>query len=571
MVDSANHSQASSHFPLDPVSGAVLFEQEARRRDLHNSCSRLLMTGCRELDVEVLCGGFERGCVVGISAEESQGGEGGGVGLVLALQTLARRCVVRAAARQDVPTRAMVITTLSMGALLPLLRDVFRAQLAAAAAAVGGGGADKAGLLKRLLEGVQIARVFDIPGLWEVLGDLDRWVEEEEEEDQRHDQEDAVVRPEKLPSSSPLSDPPSSLPDEPPWETTNEAGATSRTTPPGHRDEIQDSEDEDEQGSSPLSRPGDASGLSSAGQPAPEHHHVPPSSSKTPPEDLPRQAPATPAVGSTPPIPTAALDSTEDRPQQDGLTSTSSSRCPEIIIITHMSHLLSTLFQQREKSTAHQTLQLLSSHIRYLTRAPEYGGPLVMLLNSTTSSDNSSNNPPGGAPNRPDRPPPPPPAAGDPSALAAAAPKNKTLDPSLRSIFNPPPLVAAAASGPSYYAYDTPPRSRQNKPSFGLVFTQLLDMHLLCTQVPKAKRDDAEEALYAAPAAATGVIPPTKKAVTIAHGWVVEALLDEIGVWEGRAAVVEGGRRRRSREQRWGAVEVRRDREGGVALADLFG
>lgn len=567
MVDSANHSQASSHFPLDPVSGAVLFEQEARRRDLHNSCGRLLTTGCRELDIEVLCGGFERGCVVGISAEESQGGEGGGVGLVLALQTLARRCVIRAAAQQDVPTRAMVITTLSMGALLPLLRDVFRAQLAAAA--VGGG--DKAGLLKRLLEGVQIARVFDIPGLWEVLGDLDRLVEEEEE-DQRHDQEDAVMRPEKLPSSSPLSDPPSSLPDEPPWETTNEAGATSRTTPPGHRDEIQDSEDEDEQGSSPLSRPGDASGLLSAGQPAPEHHHVPPSSSsKTPPADLPRQAPATPAVGPTPQIPTAA-HSTEGRPQQDGLASTSS-RCPEIIIITHMSHLLSTLFQQREKSTAHQTLQLLSSHIRHLTRAPEYGGPLVMLLNSTTSSDNNSN-PPGGAaaaPDRPDRPPPPPPAAGDPSA-PAAAPKNKTLDPSLRSIFNPPP--SAAASGPSYYAYDTPPRRsvRQNKPSFGLVFTQLLDMHLLCTQVPKAKRDNAEEALYAAPAAATGVIPPTKKAAAAvaAHGWVVEALLDEIGVWEGRAAVVEGGRRR-SREQRWGAVEVRRDREGGVALADLFG
>lgn len=552
MVDSANHSQASSHFPLDPVSGAVLFEQEARRRDLHNSCGRLLTTGCRELDVEVLCGGFERGCVVGISAEESQGGEGGGVGLVLALQTLARRCV-GAAAQQDVaPPRAMVITTLSMGALLPLLRDVFRGQLAAAA--VGGGG-DKTGLLKRLLEGVQIARVFDIPGLWEVLGDLNRLVEEEE--DQRHDQEDAVVRPEKLPSSSPLSDPPSSLPDEPPWETTKEAGATSRTTPPGHRDEIQDSEDEDGQGSSPLSRPGDASDLS-AGQP-PEHHHVPPSS-KTPPEDLPRQAPVTPAVGS-PQISTTA-HSTEGR-AQDG---TSTSRCPEIIIITHMSHLLSTLFQQREKSTAHQTLQLLSSHIRYLTRAPEYGGPLVMLLNSTTSSDNNNSNPPGGAaaPDRPDRPPPPPP--GDPSA-PAAAPKNKTLDPSLRSIFNPPP--SAAASGLGYYTYDKPPHSRRNKPSFGLLFTQLLDMHLLCTQVPKARRDDAE-ALYAAPAAAAGVLPPTKKAGTIAHGWVVEALLDEVGVWEGRAAVVEGGRKRRSREQRWGAVEVRRDR-GGVALADLFG
>lgn len=66
-------SQASSHFPLEPVSGATLFEQEVRRRDAlarRGTC----LTGCRELDDEVLLGGFERGCVVGISAEEEEMG-----------------------------------------------------------------------------------------------------------------------------------------------------------------------------------------------------------------------------------------------------------------------------------------------------------------------------------------------------------------------------------------------------------------------------------------------------------------------------------------------------------------
>lgn len=66
-------SQASSHSPLDPISGATLFEQEKKRRDELKARGNCL-TGCRELDHEVLLGGFERGCVVGISAEEEEVG-----------------------------------------------------------------------------------------------------------------------------------------------------------------------------------------------------------------------------------------------------------------------------------------------------------------------------------------------------------------------------------------------------------------------------------------------------------------------------------------------------------------
>lgn len=64
-------SQASSHFPLDPVDGLTLFEAEAARRD-RLSRKGNCMTGVRELDDDVLLGGFERGCVLGVSAEEEE-------------------------------------------------------------------------------------------------------------------------------------------------------------------------------------------------------------------------------------------------------------------------------------------------------------------------------------------------------------------------------------------------------------------------------------------------------------------------------------------------------------------
>ena len=66
-------SQASSHCPLDPVTGDVLFKQETARRDALRKKGNCL-TGCRELDEQVLLGGFERGCVVGSTAEEEEMG-----------------------------------------------------------------------------------------------------------------------------------------------------------------------------------------------------------------------------------------------------------------------------------------------------------------------------------------------------------------------------------------------------------------------------------------------------------------------------------------------------------------
>lgn len=71
MEDEPLASHASSHFSLDPVPGSVLLEQEVVRRDGLNQRGNIT-TGCRELDDGALLGGFERGCVVGLSAEDEE-------------------------------------------------------------------------------------------------------------------------------------------------------------------------------------------------------------------------------------------------------------------------------------------------------------------------------------------------------------------------------------------------------------------------------------------------------------------------------------------------------------------
>lgn len=59
--------------PLQPLSAALLLDHELARR---GSLSRKgnLTTGSAELDEHVLLGGFQRGSVVGISAEEDEMG-----------------------------------------------------------------------------------------------------------------------------------------------------------------------------------------------------------------------------------------------------------------------------------------------------------------------------------------------------------------------------------------------------------------------------------------------------------------------------------------------------------------
>ena len=73
LVGATASSQASSHFPLEPVTAATLAEAEGRRRRearARGACA----SGCAEVDDCLLLGGLERGCVVGVSAEEEDFG-----------------------------------------------------------------------------------------------------------------------------------------------------------------------------------------------------------------------------------------------------------------------------------------------------------------------------------------------------------------------------------------------------------------------------------------------------------------------------------------------------------------
>lgn len=397
-------------------------------------------------------------------------------------------------------------------------------------------------LLKQFLETISISRIFDISGLWEALEELNHLSSHDEpplkppnsqqaaeEKDnaasraastnERDEQGEASTA--EL-SSSPLSDPPSSLPDEMEF-----VEAEARMPTPVQRTEIADSEDEGDF-LSPLSQ------------------------SKASPE------PGTPASvvseehRSKDKVGVAKPDINQSKTQPD-------SRHPDIVLITHVSTILSSLFRLREKDTAHQTVQLLNSQLRYLSHSPDHGGPLIILLNSTTNSQegiSSTDKSPTPGQGRPSPPPPPP-----PEAINMRGP-NRSLDPTLRSIFNPPPLPTAGLG----YMDDTT-LSRRNKPSFGLIFAQMLDMHLLCTRVPRTRAD--AEALFAAQGQAGDGAIATGGALR--YGWVVEVLLDEVGVWE------EGegerrppwGARRASREQRWGAVDVMRDGDG-ARVVDAF-
>ncbi|KOS22558.1 hypothetical protein ESCO_002378 [Escovopsis weberi] len=186
---------------------------------------------------------------------------------------------------------------------------------------------------------------------------------------------------------------------------------------------------------------------------------------------------------------------------------------PDIVVITHFSAILTSLYTQRERSAAHDTLQRLAFRLRRLSRTLP-SQPLVLLLNSTDST-----NPDRHHGRRAGAPQPTSPEHGDGAGLPSP---RRAVDPTLRSVFAPPAPLSDR---------------RTNKPSFGMLFVQLLDLHLLCTRVPTAM---------------PGAAPR--------HVNVIEVLLDEMGLWEGK----RGGRM--SREQRWAAFDVQ-----GGRIVDMAG
>lgn len=227
----------------------------------------------------------------------------------------------------------------------------------------------------------------------------------------------------------------------------------------------------------------------------------------------------------------------------------SEARGPNVVVITHFGSLLTGLFAHRSSASAHQTVQLLSSHLRHLSRSLS-SSPLFLLLNSTASSPSTH-------------------GAGDSTttetrmsaaiANASSTRSQRPLDPTLRSIFNPPYMPVYGVRNQNETTASSS-LSRQNKPTFGLIFSQMLDMHILCTRVPKTDAD--ADIVY-------GLAPPAVAGAETEYATVVEVLLDEMGVWPSAAEREQereqggGGtaqrtrQKRRYREQRWCAVTVK--------------
>ncbi|KAF4928177.1 hypothetical protein CGCVW01_v002133 [Colletotrichum viniferum] len=526
-------SQASSHFPIEPVSADVLLRRETKRRDALKKRGPVRV-GCREVDEYVLMGGgLERGSVVGVSAESEQ------MGLMISLQAVATELC----GSEGEMSRAMVVTAQPPAAILPALRDAVKAELAARSVT----GAEVRGRLVSCLERVSITRVFDLEGLCEVLGDLDippgspvseaPLVPEPEVLLASQGQEEEVASPEPeritLPDLKPAYESPQRRP---------------------VRTEIADSEEEDDisdgkDGDVSDGKDNDINEEKDDEAPAPSSSEL---SDLSPPPSSMASMLATPDAAVVPEDkeesdshddPDAKQEEKPPTPREQPVDDQNRSRSPrrepepepsappDIILITHFSTLMTALFTGRDRASAHDGLQSLSAFLRYLSRSLS-SSPLIMLLNSTSSSKSKTLTEP---------PPMPPSEAPAPPDERSSSSSSKPLAATLRSVFNPPQLDI-----PGYAGHVA---ARRNKPTFGLVFAQLLDLHLLCTKVPRT-REDAER-LYAPPDRGDG-----GGGGSVRYTWVVEVLLDELGVWEEGAA--PGGRK--CREQRWTAVDVRAGR-----------
>lgn len=498
-----------------PVSAAALASVEKQRRDLVRGLG-LCRSGCEDLDNYVLlAGGFERGSVVGISAEDEDG-----VGVMVSFSDFIYMCVllicippqilcpiltkhgiandlssqlglqVLACSLLDsAAQKVQVITPKPPSTIVVLLKNAITAELKARSVS----NADEIATRRRdCLDRIMLSRVFDMDGLDEVLADLDVTAaapRDDKEEGEiiemlsARDTTAMAVRPGPIAADS---------------DGDGDGAVSNEEEKPRKASvvaEIQDSQDEDETPSPP-----------------PSPKSIPqlpqPQSNDTNFENT--TAAIQPNNHSTP-------NKQVDSKSNDKSTATTASSTPDIILITHFSSLLTSFFTQRDKSAAHAALRLLASRLRHLSRALP-SNPLIILLNSTDSGAHASeSHSHGNNPNMNSTPLPLP----DQQTLSSTTYKSasSSTDPTLRSIFNP-----AHHAGTSYKA---------NKPTFGPVFTQLLDLHLLCTRAPRPSR----------------AAPTPLRAVT-----VVEVLLDELGLWEG-----ERGKRKR-REQRWTIVTSRNGR-----------
>lgn len=190
---------------------------------------------------------------------------------------------------------------------------------------------------------------------------------------------------------------------------------------------------------------------------------------------------------------------------------------PDIIVLTHFSTFLTSLFTQRERSAAHNSLLLLRSHLHFLARSLN-PNPLILIVNSTTAETSPRG------------------AGGHSSGLVRPSPGASKSDNCLRSVFS--------ALHYSSERYNDSRSLRRVKPSFGLIFSQLLDLHILCTAISEAHGQHGTKPHTPA------TMEPDKSAVTSITA-LVEVLLDDVGTRS-----VSCNTRGKSREQRWGICRL---------------
>jgi hypothetical protein len=542
----------------------------------------------------------------------------------LSLQTIARTQVFGyspdgdhvAPGGGDKP-KAVVVTTLPVSAILPTLRDAIRSQ---AQSKLGARNPAAQSELRRCLEATSISRIFDIEGLWEVLHELESTAEtnirgvgnasekgevtsiqtprsDQHEEPQSRIEEEVKTMVNGSANKDATTD---SIPNDQSNPSLLQQSLESMASSPGpvtslpplrigtelqplvRKAEIQDSEDEEGFSSSPLSSIDSAVFAPELSSPCTGHVD----SQANPEAHTPSAIP----ISTT--DPESEPDSQPQKPHEPPSEPTKETgiSTPDIIVVTHFSSLLRTLFTHCDKASAHTNLQLLSLRLRRLARSA--AGPLIMLLNTTASpSTMPSKSGLGAFPSDPNHP-------ANSSESVTAIKRQRPLDPTLRSIFDTAPQPRGGYGNVPIHGYDHgyghgydagsaagPGRAaaalmRRNKPSFGAMFAQFLDLHLLCTKVPRT-REDAEAAV----ALGTGAGIEGVK-----YAWVVEVLLDELGAldWKRTGADKEkdnsnkkkqGGNENRipkslpprtNRERRWGAVDVRDGEGGGARIVNAF-
>ncbi|KAG0651375.1 hypothetical protein D0Z07_1636 [Hyphodiscus hymeniophilus] len=199
-----DHTAVPLPEPATPVLASYLLNIEEKQRTRFSARGDKIRSGCNEIDDHMLGGGFERGILVGISAEA---GEGRLISLhLLSFILISHLSFSLAESSQPPKTRATIIDTTGSFPIT-LLAKILKAQILDTKTKTARQSIDDGNYavfnntvnekeaddqVRRCLEMVAISRVFDIEGLWEVLGEVGKSSDSGAADDESMSDEDGV-------------------------------------------------------------------------------------------------------------------------------------------------------------------------------------------------------------------------------------------------------------------------------------------------------------------------------------------------------------------------------------------